>query len=83
MPDRGKPGSAMAHRRQEAYQRLAEIDAHRLRLSGCGLEFIAGRATTTTFMVRRWLREVAARDTGHRTAADDPLTPSNISPPRP
>jgi hypothetical protein len=51
-------GSARAYRRQEAYERLAEIDAYRLLLAGCAVTFIAGRADTTTFIVRRWLREV-------------------------
>jgi len=53
--------SAMAYRRQEAYQRLEQIDAHRLRLSGRGIEFIAARAETTAHRVRRWLQEVAAQ----------------------
>jgi hypothetical protein len=53
-------GSALAYRRQEAYGRLAEIDAYRLKLAGCALPFIAGRANTTPWLVRRWLREVAA-----------------------
>jgi hypothetical protein len=62
MGDRGNWGSAMAYRRQEAYLRLVEIDAYRLRLAGGGIEFIAGRAATSPHYVRMWLREVAARD---------------------
>jgi hypothetical protein len=56
-------GSARAYRRQEEYQRLEEIDAHRLWSSGYGLLYIAGRADTTPWFVRRWLREVANRAT--------------------
>jgi hypothetical protein len=63
MGNRGDRGSVLAHRRREAYQRLLEIDAHRLRLAGGGIEFIAGRAVTTPYLVRRWLEEAAARDT--------------------
>jgi hypothetical protein len=54
-------GSALAYRRQEAYERLAEIDAYRLWVAGRGVTAIAGRANTTPFIVRRWLREVADR----------------------
>ena len=54
-------GSALAYRRQEAYERLAEIDAYRLLLAGCAVTVIAGRADTTPFIVRRWLREVVGR----------------------
>jgi hypothetical protein len=68
--------SALAYRRQEAYRRLAEIDAHRLRSSGHGLEFIAARAETTRVYVSQWLKETAACDTAPamptpQTSSDD------------
>jgi hypothetical protein len=59
----GSRGSAMAFRRQDAYQRLEAIDAYRLRLAGWGIIAIAARADTTPHFVHRWLKEVAARDT--------------------
>jgi hypothetical protein len=40
-------GSALTYRRSEAYKRLVEIDAYRLRLAGWGIISIAGRANTT------------------------------------
>jgi hypothetical protein len=57
-------GSARVLLRQEAYQRLEEIDARRLHLAGQGVTHIAGRASTTTHHVRRWLKETAAHDAG-------------------
>jgi hypothetical protein len=70
----GNRGSVLNSRRQEAYGRLAAIDAYRLRLAGAGIIFIAARADTTPWLVRRWLQEVADRDT-------DPAapTPENLA----
>jgi hypothetical protein len=70
--NRSGRGSALALRRQEAYQRLADIDAYRLILAGGAITNIAGRANTTPWLVRRWLREVAACTTD--AAEDDPPT---------
>ena len=56
-------GSVVAQRRQEAYQRLASINADRLRLGGYSVIYIAGQADTTEHFVHRWLQEVAGRDT--------------------
>ena len=58
---RNPTSTARDLRRQEAYGRLAAIDAHRLWTQGCSLYFIAGRADTTIPFVRRWLREGAPR----------------------
>jgi hypothetical protein len=66
-----KRGSALAYRRQEAYRRLAAIDAGRLRSSGFGLEFIAGRADTTRTFVRQWLEETAPATPTPQTSTDD------------
>jgi hypothetical protein len=68
--------SALAYRRQEAYRRLAEIDAYQLWQSGCVIELIAARADTTRVYVRQWLKEAAAPDTAPadptpQTSADD------------
>jgi hypothetical protein len=70
-------GLVLISHRKEAYQRLDEIDARRLKLSGYGLAYIAGRANTTTHHVRRRLNEIAARDAdlalqGHDTETRSP-----------
>jgi hypothetical protein len=74
----GNRNSARDYRRQEQYQRLAEIDAHRLKLSGSSVEFIAGRAATTPHFVRRWLKDVNAPAVpAPRTSTDD-ATPQSL-----
>jgi hypothetical protein len=52
------------------YLRLLEIDAHQLWLAGHSITFIAGRANTTTWFVRRWLRDVTAPADGDTVPAD-------------
>jgi hypothetical protein len=59
MHSRGVRGSARAFRRQETYERLVAINAHRLWLDGCAIHAIALRASTSPFIVRQWLQEAA------------------------
>jgi hypothetical protein len=66
----GNHASALESRRKEAYRQLEAIDASRLRLAGCSIYFIAGRAGTTEHFVLRWLKETAARDRALPTPED-------------
>ena len=72
-------GSALAQRRQEAYQRLEDIDARRLLLAGWGITTIAGRAATSPWLVHRWLEEVVHPADGDSATAD-PMHPPEQPP---